>query len=95
MLPDGQYTNIVDFGGGLDPNRLDATTLTNPRTGVGFIRQENVLTMQRALQQRMNSISEMERAGSTPIHCQSADLWVCVYVDFDERTTGRCKVLVE
>lgn len=44
LFPDDQYIDIVEFGMGLDPNRLVATTLTNPSNGFGYISPENVVS---------------------------------------------------
>jgi len=35
LFPDDEYIAIVEFGVGLAPNRLVATTLTNPSLGYG------------------------------------------------------------
>lgn len=42
IFPDDQYISIVNFG--LDPNRLVATTLTNPANGDGYVSADNVVT---------------------------------------------------
>jgi hypothetical protein len=44
FFPDDMYLDIVNFGRGLDPSRLVATTLTNPDDGSGFIDIDQVVS---------------------------------------------------
>jgi len=44
FFPDDLYLGIVNFGNGLDPSRLVATTLTNPIDGFGFIDIDDIIS---------------------------------------------------
>ncbi|KAJ7496900.1 endo-beta-N-acetylglucosaminidase, partial [Mycena latifolia] len=44
LFPDTQYINIVNFGSGLDPNRLVASVLTSPANGNGYISPDEVVS---------------------------------------------------
>jgi len=49
VFPDDQYIDIVQFGYGLDPSRLVATTLTNPDDGFGYVDPYEVVSSLQAL----------------------------------------------
>jgi hypothetical protein len=44
FFPDDQYIEIVEFGKGLDPEKLVATSLTSPDDGFGFIDPQEVVS---------------------------------------------------
>ncbi|KAJ7169062.1 endo-beta-N-acetylglucosaminidase [Mycena crocata] len=44
FFPDTQYIKIIDFGSGLDPNRLVASVLTSPDNGGGYISPDQVVS---------------------------------------------------
>ncbi|KAJ6631611.1 endo-beta-N-acetylglucosaminidase [Mycena sp. CBHHK59/15] len=49
LFPDTQYINIVNYGSGLDPNRLVASVLTSPANGGGYISPSEVVSSVKAL----------------------------------------------
>ncbi|KAJ6485823.1 endo-beta-N-acetylglucosaminidase [Mycena sanguinolenta] len=51
FFPDDLYLEIVNFGTGLDPSRLVATTFTSPEEGFGFIDIDEVVSSVQTLAQ--------------------------------------------
>ncbi|KAJ7125124.1 glycoside hydrolase family 18 protein [Mycena epipterygia] len=49
LFPDSQYIDIIQFGSGLDPNRLVASVLTSPANGGGYISTDEVVSSVMAL----------------------------------------------
>ncbi|KAJ7636101.1 endo-beta-N-acetylglucosaminidase [Mycena polygramma] len=54
FFPDDMYLDIVNFGKGLHPSRLVATTVTNPDGNFGFIPIDQVVNSTLALGQMQN-----------------------------------------
>ncbi|KAJ6589877.1 endo-beta-N-acetylglucosaminidase [Mycena vulgaris] len=52
LFPDTQYIDIVNFGTGLDPNRLVASVLTSPENGSGYVSPEEVVSSVKDLSAR-------------------------------------------
>ncbi|KAJ7099563.1 endo-beta-N-acetylglucosaminidase [Mycena belliarum] len=52
LFPDSQYIDIVNFGSGLNPNRLVASVLTNPANGGGYISPDEVVSSVKDLSAR-------------------------------------------
>ncbi|KAJ7686522.1 endo-beta-N-acetylglucosaminidase [Mycena rosella] len=44
LFPDTQYIDIINFGSGLDPNRLVASVLTSPANGDGYVSPDEVVS---------------------------------------------------
>ncbi|KAF9460652.1 endo-beta-N-acetylglucosaminidase [Collybia nuda] len=49
IFPEQQYIDIVEYGPGLDPSRLVASTLTNPDLGGGYVDPDEVVQSVMAL----------------------------------------------
>ncbi|KAJ7113695.1 endo-beta-N-acetylglucosaminidase [Mycena crocata] len=54
FFPDQNYLDIVNFGKGLHPSRLVATTLTNPDGNFGFISIDEVVASVKSLAQKQD-----------------------------------------
>ncbi|KAJ7272555.1 endo-beta-N-acetylglucosaminidase [Mycena haematopus] len=54
FFPDDLYLEIVNFGTGLDPSRLVATTFTSPDEGFGFIDIDEVVSSVQTLAQKQD-----------------------------------------
>ncbi|KAJ6624955.1 endo-beta-N-acetylglucosaminidase [Mycena sp. CBHHK59/15] len=79
VFPDTQYISIVEFGDGLDPSRLVATTLTNPEDGFGFVDIDNVVSSVQDLAKRYDynfgGVAGWEYWNSLPSGVNQPYLW--------------------
>ncbi|KAJ7355668.1 endo-beta-N-acetylglucosaminidase [Mycena albidolilacea] len=79
FFPDDMYLEIVNFGKGLHPSRLVATTFTSPDEGFGFIDIDSVVSSVQDLAQKQNfkfgGIAGWEYWNSLPGGHEQPYLW--------------------
>ncbi|KAJ7281926.1 endo-beta-N-acetylglucosaminidase [Mycena rebaudengoi] len=85
FFPDDEYISIVEFGYGLDPSRLVATTLTNPLDGGGYVEIEDVVSSVKMLAAKYDfkfgGVAGWEYFNSNPGANQQPYLWSHIMAD--------------